>query len=106
MVSTRENLRNLEKDLEFKIKLKDGLQYDDENLDKDIDDLEHKISKAYENKAKGAQVRSRGKWMELGEENNSYFLGLEIKRQAKKSINKLKDENGDIICEQTELLKK
>jgi hypothetical protein len=77
LVSTRENLRNLEKDLEFKIKLKDGLQYDDENLDKDIDDLEHKISKAYENKAKGAQVRSRGKWMELGEKNNSYFLGLE-----------------------------
>ena len=40
--STRENLRNLEKDLEFKIKLKDGLQYDDENLDKDIDDLKPK----------------------------------------------------------------
>jgi hypothetical protein len=53
------------------------IDFDDENLDKDIDDLEHKISKAYENKAKGAQVRSRGKWMELGEENNSYFLGLE-----------------------------
>ena len=50
---------NQEKDLEFKIKLKDGLQYDDENLDKDIDDLEHKISKICENKAKGAQVRSR-----------------------------------------------
>ena len=97
---------NQEKDLEFKIKLKDGLQYDDENLDKDIDDLEHKISKICENKAKGAQVRSREKWVELGEKNNSYFLGLEIKRQAKKSINKLKDENGDIICEQTELLKK
>ena len=43
--------------------------------------------------------------MELGEKNNSYFLGLEIKRQAKKSINKLKDENGDIICEQPDLLK-
>jgi hypothetical protein len=27
------------------------------------------------------------------------------KRQTKKSMNKLKDENGDIICEQTELLK-
>jgi hypothetical protein len=36
--------------------------------------------------------------VELGEKNNSYFLGLEKKRQAKKSINKLKDENGDIIC--------
>ena len=67
---------NQEKDLEFKIKLKDGLQYDDENLDKDIDDLEHKISKIYENKAKGAQVRSREKWVELEEKNNSYFLGL------------------------------
>ena len=43
--------------------------------------------------------------MELGEKNKSYFLGLEKKRQAKKSINKLKDENGDIICEQTKLLK-
>jgi hypothetical protein len=43
--------------------------------------------------------------VELGEKNNSYFLGLEKKRQAKKSINKLKDENGDIICEQTKLLK-
>jgi predicted Holliday junction resolvase-like endonuclease len=38
--------------LEFKIKLKDALQYNDENLDKDINDLEHKISKIYENKAK------------------------------------------------------
>jgi hypothetical protein len=100
--STRENLRNLEKDLEFEIKLKDGLQYDDENLDKDIDDLEHKISKIYENKAK---VRSREKWVELGEKNNSYSLALEKKRQTKKSINKFKDENGDIICEQTELIK-
>jgi hypothetical protein len=53
---------NQEKDLEFKIKLKDGLQYDDENLDKDIDDLEHKISKIYENKAKGAQVKNGWNW--------------------------------------------
>jgi hypothetical protein len=77
---------NQEKDLEFKIKLKDGLQYDDENLDKDIDDLEHKISKICENKAKGAQVKSREKWVELGEKNNSYFLGLENKRDKLKNL--------------------
>ena len=59
--STRKNLRNLEKDLEFKIKLKDDLQYNDENLDKDINDLEHKISKIYENKAKGAQMGGTGR---------------------------------------------
>ena len=50
-------------------------------------------------------MRSREKWVELEEKNNSYFLNLEKKRQAKKSLNKLKDENGDIICEQTKLLK-
>lgn len=31
-------------------------------------------------------------WVELGENNNSYFLGLEKKSQFKKSINKLKNE--------------
>ena len=75
------------------------------NLAKEIDDLEHEICKIYENKAKGAQVRSREKWVEVGSKNNSYVLGSAKKSEAKKSINKLKDENGDIICEQTELLK-
>lgn len=49
-------------------------------------------------------MRSR-KWVEVGEKNNWYFLGLEKMRQAKKNINELKYETGDIMCEQTELLK-
>jgi len=61
------------------MKLKDGLQYDDENLDKDINDLEHKISKIYENKAKGAQVRSREKWVELGEKKQFLLFRLRKK---------------------------
>ena len=43
-------------------------------------------------KPKGAQIRSKEKWIELGEKNNSYFLGLEKQRQVNKSINKLKDD--------------
>jgi hypothetical protein len=43
----------------------------------------------YNQKAKGAQIRSREKWVELGEKNNSYLLGLEKLRQDKKSISKL-----------------
>jgi hypothetical protein len=50
-----------------------------------------------EKKAKGAQIRCREKWVEYGEKNNSYFLGLEKQRQIKKSINKLIDENNEII---------
>jgi hypothetical protein len=40
-----------------------------------------------------------------GREQQFLLFRLRKKRQTKKSINKLKDKNGDIICEQTELLK-
>jgi hypothetical protein len=43
-------------------------------------------------------------WVELGENNSSYFLGLEKKSQFKKSINKLKNENNEIATEQGEIL--
>ena len=55
-------------------------------------------------KAKGAQIRSREKWIELGEKNNSYFLGLEKQRQVNKSINKLKDDKNSVITDETKLL--
>ena len=42
--------------------------------------------------------------VELGEKNNSYFLGLEKQRQVKKSISKLLDENNKVIKEQGEIL--
>jgi 50S ribosomal subunit-associated GTPase HflX len=45
-------------------------------LDKRINDIEKELEQIYIQKAKGAQIRSREKWVELGEKNNSYFLGL------------------------------
>jgi hypothetical protein len=47
---------------------------------------------------------AREQWVELGENNISYFLGLEKKSQFKKSINKLKNENNEITTEQGEIL--
>lgn len=41
------------------------------------------------NKAKGAFIRSKAKWLEKGEQNSSYFFKLEKQRQTKNSINKL-----------------
>jgi hypothetical protein len=42
--------------------------------------------------------------VEYGEKNNSYVLGLEKQRQIKKSINKLIDENNEIITDQMHIL--
>jgi hypothetical protein len=43
-----------------------------------------------------AQIRSRVQWVEQGEKNTKYFLGLEKTRQTRKTINSLYDENGGI----------
>ena len=57
-------------------------------LNNEIDNLEKELEQIYEQKAKGAQIRSREKWVEFGEKNNAYFLDLEKKRQIKMSITK------------------
>jgi hypothetical protein len=49
-------------------------------------------------------ITSREKLVELGENNNSYFWGLEEQRQVKKSMSKLLDENNKVIKEQGEIL--
>ena len=67
-------------------------------------DIEKELEQIYNQKAKGAQIRSREKWVELGEKNNSYFLGLEKQRQVKKSISKLLDENNKVIKELGKIL--
>jgi hypothetical protein len=46
----------------------------------------------------------REKWVELGEQNNSHFLGLEKQRQVNKSISKSLDESNKVIKEQGEIL--
>ena len=56
-------------------------------------DLEKQLDDLYEAKAKGAQVRSRAKWIDEGEKNTSYFLRLENKHQSHNVINKIMNNN-------------
>jgi hypothetical protein len=44
--------------------------------------------------------------VEFGEKNIGYFLGLEKKRQIKKSITKLLDDEGNMITNQRNILDK
>ena len=48
------------------------------------------LDNLYAEKAIGAQVRSRAKWIEQGEKSTSYFLNLEKKRQTCNHIQSLK----------------
>ena len=78
--------------MEDKLAYSDTAVIDNKILNNEIDKLEKELDQIYEQKAKGAEIRSREKWVEFSEKNNAYFLGLEKKRQINKSITKLLDD--------------
>lgn len=51
--------------------------------------LQTRVDNLYIQKAQGAYVRSRAKWIEQGEKNSSYFFGLERRRQEGNKIDLL-----------------
>ncbi len=51
--------------------------------------LQLQLDELYIEKANGAYVRSRVRWLEHGEKNSAYFFGLENYRQIKEKICKL-----------------
>lgn len=52
--------------------------------------LQNRLDVIYLEKAKGAFVRSKAKWIEQGEKNSSYFYSLEKRRQTKKMYHETK----------------
>jgi hypothetical protein len=70
-----------------------------------INVIENKLSELYSDKVKGAQIRSRIKWVEEGEKKpTKFFLGLEKAKQTRKNITALTDNKGKLIKEQSKIL--
>lgn len=53
-------------------------------------DLKNQLDNYYENKAKGAQIRSKARWIDEGEKNTAYFLRLKNKHQSHNVINRIR----------------
>ena len=53
--------------------------------------------------ARGAQVRSRIRWVEEGESSSAYFFRLEKKRSADRWISALRDDDGSIVSSPEDL---
>lgn len=51
--------------------------------------LQEELNSLYLEKAKGAFVRSRAKWLEFGEKNSAYFFNLEKQHGRKRTIDSL-----------------
>ncbi len=67
-----------------------------------LNKLQNKLDKIYEEKAKGAFIRSRKQWLEMGEKNSKYFFNLEKRRVEVNAIKKMKI--GGVICEDKKLI--
>ena len=50
--------------------------------------LQYKLDELYIEKAKGAYIRSRSKWLEEDEQNSAYFFRLEKNRSLLATIDK------------------
>jgi hypothetical protein len=76
-----------------------------ENVKK-LEALNNDLEILRKQKIDGMIVRSRAKWTELGEKSTKYFCNLENKNFVNKNMQELKTENGKIIVEQKEILKR
>ena len=66
--------------------------------------LKQNLELLHLDKAKGAQIRSRVKWIEEGERNTKYFCSLEKSRGRQKVITRLQRESGETVSDQNEVL--
>ena len=68
------------------------------------EEIQAKLDTMYSKRCKGAQIRARAEWIEKGEKNNNYFLSLEKSRQNYNVITSIKQENGNNVESQSEIL--
>ena len=76
---------------------------EDKTLQKAENELKFKLNILNVNHSKGAQIRARAKWIEEGEKNSKYFLGLEKSRGLAKIISKLSLETGEQVTDQQQV---
>lgn len=80
----KDQIRNIEKE----ISNMETLPYSMIDMNKKRD-LESQLNILYDKKATGAQIRSRAKWINEGEKNTKFFLGLEKNIQHRISFGNL-----------------
>jgi hypothetical protein len=103
--SKKNEIKKLENELKYLEELSNTSTYkEDASLKQKLEIAIKRLDKLYTEKTKGRPIRSRVKWIEEGEKNTAFFLGLEKTRQTKKAINELYDKNGKSTTNQNEIM--
>ena len=75
-----------------------------EKINAKIDQLKAALEKIENQNTKGAMLRSRATYYELGEKNSKYIFNLEVSNAKMKVMKRIKDEEGKIISKPQEVL--
>ena len=96
--------KELEKNIE-ELEQKLVILNDKTTLLKEINDKKSQLETLRQKANDGIIMRSKIKWMELGEKPSKYFLNLEKQNRVNKEIRRLSTENGHVINGQDCILK-
>lgn len=102
-------VQNTERELENKLKkleeqLDENSFQSTDNLNREINETRARLEEIANYKTEGLILRSRCQWHEKGEKSNKYFLRLENRNKARKTMNKLQRENGTFTTDPKEIL--
>ena len=78
---------------------------DDKNLKMNLEKEKHKVEIYNMYKAKGAQIRSRVKYIQDGEKNSKYFFALESNKKENNIMKSFKDDDG-VVYEENKIIEK
>jgi len=104
------NVRTLEKQLESCIESLENKMNEnpDDGTDAEQQEYEHlktELSRIYEERADGAIIRSKMRWIEHGEKPTKYFFNMERRNYNKKTITELTMAEGTTISNDDDILK-
>ena len=63
-----------------------------------------KLNELYLERAEGARIRSKSKWLEMGEKNTGFFHKLEKQRLMNKRIDMIKNIGRKLFIEDNKIL--
>ena len=77
---------------------------DDQPLHAEVLRVKQELELITIGKAKGAQIRSRIKWIEEGERNTAFFFNLEKSYFKKKNMSRIVNDDDEVITNQSDIL--
>ena len=77
-----------------------------DNAQNEILRIENELKDIYKYKAEGAQIRTRVEWVEKGEKNTKFVLGLKKSKQTYKNLVKLTTDDRRTVTEKNQKFSK